>query len=112
MNAPFKSAYDVYCLKADPTLRIAVAAGARLPVQFKAADWKSMARILKIPYLPISPFLPLLGPFAYFPLPTKFHVEFGAPMRFTGPFDDEDHVIQGKVDDYLKAVHRVGLIRR
>jgi hypothetical protein len=44
MNTTVKTAYDVFCLKADPTLRIAVAAGARLPVQFKAADWKLMAR--------------------------------------------------------------------
>jgi hypothetical protein len=44
MNAHVKTAYDVYCLKADPTLRIAVAAGARLPVQFKVAAWKAMAR--------------------------------------------------------------------
>jgi hypothetical protein len=44
MNAPVKTAYDVYCLKADPTLRIAVAVGARLPAQFKAADWKPMAK--------------------------------------------------------------------
>jgi hypothetical protein len=44
MNAPVNTAYDVYCLKTDQTLRIAVAAGARLPVQFKAADWKPMAK--------------------------------------------------------------------
>jgi hypothetical protein len=44
MNAPVKTVYDVYCLKAEPTLRVAVAAGARLPLQFKPADWKLMAR--------------------------------------------------------------------
>jgi hypothetical protein len=44
MNAPVKTVYDVYCLKADPTLRIAVAVGSRLPVQFNAADWKPMAK--------------------------------------------------------------------
>jgi hypothetical protein len=43
MNAPVRTTYDVYCLKVDPTLRIAVAVGARLPVQFKAANWKRMA---------------------------------------------------------------------
>jgi hypothetical protein len=44
MNTLVKTAYDVYYLKADTTLRIAVAAGARLPAQFKVADWKPMAR--------------------------------------------------------------------
>ena len=44
MNTAVKTAYDVYCLKADPTLRIAVAVGAGLPKRFKAMDWKPMAR--------------------------------------------------------------------
>jgi hypothetical protein len=44
MNATVKTEYDVYCLKTDPTLRIAVAAGARLPARLKAVDWKPMAR--------------------------------------------------------------------
>ena len=78
-------------------------------------DWKTMARLLRMPYLPISPFLPLLGPLAYFPLPTRFHVEFGEPMRFTGPFDDEDPVIQQKVDQVQARVQQMideGLSRR
>jgi hypothetical protein len=40
--------------------------------------------------------LPLLGPLAYFPLPVKFHVRFGEPMRFEGRFDDEDAVLDEK----------------
>jgi 1-acyl-sn-glycerol-3-phosphate acyltransferase len=79
------------------------------------ADWKSAARLLGMPYVPISPLLPLLGPLAYFPLPTKFYVEFGEPMHFTGPFDDEDPVIQEKVDEVQGTVQRMideGLARR
>ena len=45
---------------------------------------------MSTPYWPVSP----LG---YFPLPVKFHVRFGEPMRFTGRFDDEDAVIDEKV---------------
>jgi hypothetical protein len=44
MNATVKIEYDVYCQKADPTLRIAVAPGARLPAKFKSKDWTRMAR--------------------------------------------------------------------
>jgi 1-acyl-sn-glycerol-3-phosphate acyltransferase len=61
-------------------------------------DWQGLARLIKAPYIPISPLLPLLGPLAYAPLPVKFHVTFGEPMRFDGPFDDEDAAIDRKVD--------------
>ncbi|MEO5728856.1 MAG: lysophospholipid acyltransferase family protein [Byssovorax sp.] len=53
-------------------------------------NWKGLARLLGTPYWPVSP----LG---YFPLPVKFHVRFGEPMRFTGRFDDEDAVLDEKV---------------
>lgn len=60
-------------------------------------NWKGLARLLRMPYAPVSPLLPLLGPLAYLPLPVKFHVYFGQPMHFSGPFDDEDVVIEQKV---------------
>ena len=44
VNLTVKIAYDIYCRNTDPTLRIAVAPGARLPAQFKARDWKLMAK--------------------------------------------------------------------
>ncbi len=62
-------------------------------------DWQGLARLLKAPYLPVSPLLPLLGPLAYAPLPVKFRLAFGEPMRFEGPFDDEDSAIDRKVDE-------------
>jgi 1-acyl-sn-glycerol-3-phosphate acyltransferase len=60
-------------------------------------DAKRLARLLGTPYFPVSPLLPLLGPFAYLPMPTKFHIRFGEPMRFEGPSDDEDSEIDKKV---------------
>jgi hypothetical protein len=44
MDVFVKTECDVYRLKTNPKLRIAVAAGARLPARFKAADWKLVAR--------------------------------------------------------------------
>lgn len=59
---------------------------------------KPLADLLGAPYLPIPYLLPLLGPLAYIPMPTRFHITFGEPMVFDGEFDDEDGVIQEKVD--------------
>ena len=78
-------------------------------------DWRGLAKLLRAPYVLISPLLPLLGPLAYFPLPTKFRVYFGEPMYFDGPFDDEDSVIQRKVDQVQDRVQQLideGLLQR
>lgn len=70
-------------------------------------DARGLAKLFGMPYFPISPLLPLLGPFAYFPLPTRFHVRFGEPMRFTGAFDDEDSAIDEKVAIVQGTVQRM-----
>jgi 1-acyl-sn-glycerol-3-phosphate acyltransferase len=76
---------------------------------------KPLAKLLHTPYAPISPFIPLLGPLAYVPLPTKFHITFGAPMKFEGPFDDEDEAVDAKVQvvkDRVQAMIDEGLATR
>ena len=46
-----------------------------------------IAKMVGAPYVPIPYTLPLLGPLAYVPLPTRFHITFGEPMVFDGEFD-------------------------
>lgn len=46
----------------------------------------SLARLLGVPYLPITPLFPLLGPLGLVPLPSKWLLEFGEPIR-TDEFD-------------------------
>jgi 1-acyl-sn-glycerol-3-phosphate acyltransferase len=41
----------------------------------------SLARLLGVPYVPITPFFPLLGPLGLVPLPSKWIIEFGEPIR-------------------------------
>lgn len=41
----------------------------------------SLARLLGLPYLPITPLFPLLGPLGAVPLPSKWLIEFGEPIR-------------------------------
>jgi 1-acyl-sn-glycerol-3-phosphate acyltransferase len=40
-----------------------------------------VARILGLPYLPVTPTFPLLGPLGLIPLPSKWIIEFGKPIR-------------------------------
>ncbi|GAB3789978.1 lysophospholipid acyltransferase family protein [Nocardioides ungokensis] len=46
----------------------------------------SLARLLGVPYIPITPLFPLLGPLGLVPLPSKWLLEFGEPIR-TDDFD-------------------------
>jgi 1-acyl-sn-glycerol-3-phosphate acyltransferase len=44
-------------------------------------DIPSLARLLGVPYIPITPFFPLFGPLGLIPLPSKWLIEFGEPIR-------------------------------
>jgi 1-acyl-sn-glycerol-3-phosphate acyltransferase len=46
----------------------------------------ALARLLGIPYVPITPLFPWLGPLGLIPLPSKWLMEFGEPIR-TDEFD-------------------------
>lgn len=113
-----KTIWDRYKLRpfGRGFMRLALQAGAPIvPVAVIGAeesivsvyDWKAAAKVLRAPYAPISPLLPILGPLAYLPLPTKFRIYFGKPMHFEGPFDDEDAVIQKKVDEVQARVQQM-----
>jgi 1-acyl-sn-glycerol-3-phosphate acyltransferase len=70
-------------------------------------DVRPLAKLLGLPYVPVSPLLPVLGPLAYVPMPVKFHIRFGEPLRFDGPSDDEDARIDEKVDVVKAAIARL-----
>ncbi|OPC82352.1 glycerol acyltransferase [Embleya scabrispora] len=49
---------------------------------------RTLARLLNLPYFPITPTFPLLGPLGLVPLPTRWRIEFGAPIH-TDAYPDE-----------------------
>jgi 1-acyl-sn-glycerol-3-phosphate acyltransferase len=73
-------------------------------------DLKSIARLVGAPYLPVPATLPLLGPLSFLPLPTKFVLNFGEPMKFEGNPDASDAEVSDKVQQVKDAI--AGLIRR
>jgi 1-acyl-sn-glycerol-3-phosphate acyltransferase len=44
------------------------------------ADLKPLARLLGVPYFPVTPTFPLLGPLGLVPLPSKWLIEYGEPI--------------------------------
>jgi 1-acyl-sn-glycerol-3-phosphate acyltransferase len=51
---------------------------------------KSIARLLGLPYFPITPTFPWLGPLGMVPLPSKWLIEFGKPIETGHLIDDAD----------------------
>ncbi|HET8560171.1 MAG TPA: 1-acyl-sn-glycerol-3-phosphate acyltransferase [Marmoricola sp.] len=64
----------------------------------------SLARLLGLPYIPITPFFPLLGPLGLLPLPSKWLIEFGEPIRT----DDYD---AGAADDPMLVFNVTDQVR-
>lgn len=96
-----------------PIVPVAIVGGEESIVSVYNA--RRLARVLGLPYAPVSPWLPLLGPLAYLPMPVKFHIRFGKPLRFEGPSDDEDAVIDHKVEVVKRAIRdqlEIGLAAR
>jgi 1-acyl-sn-glycerol-3-phosphate acyltransferase len=46
---------------------------------------RGVGKLLGIPYLPVTPFFPVLGPLGMIPLPTKWIIRFGRPIILDVP---------------------------
>jgi 1-acyl-sn-glycerol-3-phosphate acyltransferase len=65
--------------------------------QAPAVNIKPLAKLLRAPAFPIVPYPPFV---AAVPLPVKYRVYFGEPMKFSGDPDDDDEAL----DDKIKTV--------
>jgi 1-acyl-sn-glycerol-3-phosphate acyltransferase len=54
------------------------------------ADIKPLARLLKLPYFPVTPTFPWLGPLGMVPLPSKWLIEFCPPIPTAHLTDQAD----------------------
>jgi 1-acyl-sn-glycerol-3-phosphate acyltransferase len=64
----------------------------------------ALARLLGLPYLPVTPFFPWLGPLGLVPLPSKWLIEFGEPIR-TDSYDEgaaDDPMLVFNVTDQVR----------
>jgi 1-acyl-sn-glycerol-3-phosphate acyltransferase len=76
-----------------PIVPIAVVGGEEQYISLANVD--ALAKLLRMPAFPIIP--QLLLPGGQLPLPTKYRLWFGEPMRFSGDPDDDDSIIEEKV---------------
>ena len=117
LNKPYRERYRLRPF-GPGFMRLALESGAPIvPIAVVGAeeqapalfDLKPLARLLSFPAFPITPtVLPL-------PLPSRYHIHFGAPMRFGGSPDEEDQELEGKVAavrDAVRALVERGLAQR
>jgi len=64
----------------------------------------TLARLLNIPYMPITPLFPWLGPLGLVPLPSKWLLEFGEPIR-------TDELEAGAADDPMLIFNLTDQVR-
>ncbi len=64
----------------------------------------TLARALGLPYIPITPFFPLLGPLGMLPLPSKWIIEFGEPIETDkiGPEGADDPMLVFNLTDQVR----------
>lgn len=68
----------------------------------KLADLRVLARLLRLPYFPITPTFPLLGPLGAIPLPTKWHIHFGEPIHTDALGDPDDSMLRFNLTDQVR----------
>jgi 1-acyl-sn-glycerol-3-phosphate acyltransferase len=85
----FKSRYKLARFRRSGSVALALQAGAPIvPVAVVGAeetypmlaDAQPLAQMLRLPFFPITPLFPWLGPLGLIPLPVKWSITFGAPI--------------------------------
>ncbi|GAB3857351.1 lysophospholipid acyltransferase family protein [Micromonospora andamanensis] len=71
-----------------PIIPVAIVGGEEIYPML--ADIKPLARLLKLPYFPVTPTFPWLGPLGMVPLPSKWLIEFCPPIPTAHLMDSAD----------------------
>jgi 1-acyl-sn-glycerol-3-phosphate acyltransferase len=70
----------------------------------KVADLKPLARLLGFPYFPVTPTWPMFGLLGLVPLPSKWMIAFGEPIRTDeyDPAQADDHMTVFNLTDQVR----------
>lgn len=65
-----------------------------------------LARPLGLPYIPVTPTLPHLGPLGLIPVPTKWFIDFAEPIDVSsyGPDAIDDRVLVNKLNEQVRGI--------
>ncbi len=74
---------------------------------------KTLARLFGLPYFPVTPTFPALGPLGLVPLPSKWHIAFGEPIETAsyGPAAAEDPMLVFNLTDQVRETIQQSIYR-
>jgi hypothetical protein len=66
---------------------------------------QTLSRTLGLPYIPVTPTFPLLGPLGLIPAPTKWRIIIGKPITFDGfgPEAEGDEILVGRLAEEVRG---------
>ena len=72
-----------------------------------------LANVIGVPYVPVTPTFPALGPLGLVPAPTKWKIMFGEPIRFDGYGAEaaDDSLLVGRLTERVRATIQAMLDR-
>ena len=65
-----------------------------------------LAKSLGVPYLPVTPTFPFLGPLGLVPLPTKWVLRFGKPIDYAAQYGAraaDDRILVNKLGETVRS---------
>ena len=68
------------------------------------ANLPRLGKVFGMPAFPITLTFPWLGPLGILPLPVKYRIHFGKPLRFDGDPSEEDADIERRVEVVTRAI--------
>jgi 1-acyl-sn-glycerol-3-phosphate acyltransferase len=86
-----------------PIVPCAVVGAEEIHPNLATANW--IGKPLGLPYLPITPTFPLLGPLGVVPLPTKWTIDFAEPIDVTahGPEGADDPILVNRLSEQVRG---------
>jgi 1-acyl-sn-glycerol-3-phosphate acyltransferase len=88
----------------SPIIPAAVVGAEEIHPMLTRVTW--LAKSVGIPYLPVTPTFPWLGPLGLVPLPTKWYLSFGAPFYFNteyGAAGADDRILVNRLSEQVRS---------
>jgi 1-acyl-sn-glycerol-3-phosphate acyltransferase len=87
-----------------PIVPCAVVGAEEIHPVLAKADW--IGRPFGLPYFPVTPSFPLLGPLGVVPLPTKWSIDFADPVLTAayGPEGAEDPILVNRLSEQVRSI--------